>query len=297
MTATGDLVGGFRERPFPPARIVGTDTVRIGLRRHHIPVLAEVDVTAARSAIARQKAETGEGLSFTGWVIACLGRAAAEHPRVHALRRGRRALVEFEDVDVSIVVQRLLGGTDPPEYLPMPYVIRRANAKTVEAIHAEVRAAQSRALAPGEQTIDLAVRMPSPRAIRVFASVPFFLRNALYWHWLFRDPFRVKRTMGTIAVTSVGMFGEVGEGSNWAVPVEFHPLTVALGAVARKPAVVGDRVEPREFLGVTVVFDHDVVDGAPVARFLQRLRELMEGAYGLEAPPPRRGSVLPAPHG
>lgn len=63
--------------------------------------------------------------------------------------------------------------------------------------------------------------------------------------------------------------------------MEFHPLTVALGAIARKPAVVGDRVEARDFLGMTIVFDHDVVDGAPVAMFLQRLRELMESGYGL----------------
>jgi len=56
---------------------------------------------------------------------------------------------------------------------------------------------------------------------------------------------------------------------------------VALGAIARKPAVIGDHVEAREFLEMTIVFDHDVVDGAPVAIFLQRLRELMESGYGL----------------
>jgi pyruvate/2-oxoglutarate dehydrogenase complex dihydrolipoamide acyltransferase (E2) component len=31
-----------------------------------------------------------------------------------------------------------------------------------------------------------------------------------------------------------------------------------------------------------VLFGHDVTDGAPVARFLGRLRELIEGAYGLD---------------
>ena len=91
----------------------------------------------------------------------------------------------------------------------------------------------------------------------------------------------MKRTMGTARVTSVGMFGKVGSGSNWGIPVEFHPLTATLGAIARKPAVVGDRVEPRDFLGLTLVFDHDVIDGAPMAMFLQWVRELMEGGYGL----------------
>ncbi len=276
-----DSIGTYTELPFPPAREVGIDTFRIGMSRHHIPIMAEVDVTAARAAIARRKAETGEGLSFTGWVIKCLAQAASEHQRVHAVRRGRHRIVVFDDVDVNIVVQRRLEGSDPPEYLPMPYVIRKANEKTVEAIHAEIRAAQARALAPGEQRIDLAEKMPSPRTIRFFARLPFFIRKVVYWNRLFQDPFRVKRTMGTISVTSVGMFGKVGSGTNWAIPVEFHPLTVALGSTARKPAIVEDRVEPREFLGMTVVFDHDVVDGAPMAAFLQRLRELMESGYAL----------------
>ncbi len=275
------LIGNFAELPFPSARVVGIDTVRIGMARHHIPVLADVDVTVARATIQKRKEATGEGLSFTGWIIKCLAQAASEHKRVHGMRRGKHTLVLFDDVDVNIVVQRRLEGTDPPEYLPMPYVIRKANEKTVEGIHREIRSAQARALEPGEQTIDLAEKLPSARTIRVFASMPFIVRKWLYWNRLFRDPFRVKRTMGTISVTSVGMFGKVGAGSAWGIPVEFHPLTVGLGTISRKPAVFGDRVEPREFLSMTFVFDHDVIDGAPMALFLQRVRDLIETGYSL----------------
>ncbi len=91
----------------------------------------------------------------------------------------------------------------------------------------------------------------------------------------------MKRTMGTVRVTSVGMFGKVSGGSSRGIPVESHPLSVALEAIAQKPAVVEDRVEACEFLGMTIVFDHDVVDGAAVAMFLQRLRNLTESGHGL----------------
>jgi pyruvate/2-oxoglutarate dehydrogenase complex dihydrolipoamide acyltransferase (E2) component len=37
----------------------------------------------------------------------------------------------------------------------------------------------------------------------------------------------------------------------------------------------------REYLSVTVTFDHDIVDGAPAARFTQRLTDLIERGYGL----------------
>jgi pyruvate/2-oxoglutarate dehydrogenase complex dihydrolipoamide acyltransferase (E2) component len=62
-------------------------------------------------------------------------------------------------------------------------------------------------------------------------------------------------------------------------------LGLILGGITAKPAVVDGRIAIREYLSVTVDFDHDTVDGAPAARFVQRLRELIEGGYGLcEAP-------------
>ena len=52
--------------------------------------------------------------------------------------------------------------------------------------------------------------------------------------------------------------------------IEANPagsLAVALGGIAQKPGVVDGRVEIREYLSVTLSFDHDILDGAPAARF------------------------------
>ena len=59
-------------------------------------------------------------------------------------------------------------------------------------------------------------------------------------------------------------------------------VLLIVGGIGRKPAVVEERIEPRQMLDLTVAFDHDVVDGAPAARFVQRLVELIESGYGLE---------------
>jgi pyruvate/2-oxoglutarate dehydrogenase complex dihydrolipoamide acyltransferase (E2) component len=32
---------------------------------------------------------------------------------------------------------------------------------------------------------------------------------------------------------------------------------------------------------MTISVDHDIIDGAPLARFTQRLKELIESGYGL----------------
>lgn len=283
---TQDLLGRYEELAFPAARTATMDTLRMGLTRHHVPVLLEVDVTDARGRLAAART-SGDDLSFTAWAIDCVAQAASEHKRVHAVRRGRRGLVVFDDVDVSLPVFRRLTGADRGERVPMPYVVRRANEKTVAQISAELRRAQSLPLAPGEQWVAPDGRVPPPRLLRLAYAAPFLLRKWLYWDRLLGDPFRVKRTMGTVMVTSVSIATRSGSRA-WAIPIGIHPLIVALGAVARAPAALGQEAGepapdrgPREILSLTVLFDHDVIDGVPVALFLRRLTELMEEAFGL----------------
>jgi pyruvate/2-oxoglutarate dehydrogenase complex dihydrolipoamide acyltransferase (E2) component len=38
-----------------------------------------------------------------------------------------------------------------------------------------------------------------------------------------------------------------------------------------------ERIEVREYLSLTLSMDHDLIDGAPAARFAARLKELIEG--------------------
>jgi pyruvate/2-oxoglutarate dehydrogenase complex dihydrolipoamide acyltransferase (E2) component len=96
-----------------------------------------------------------------------------------------------------------------------------------------------------------------------------------------RSPQRLKRYSGTCLVTSVGMFGQ---GSGWGFGfLPMHTLGLTVGGIAPKPGVIEGRIEIREYLSLTITFDHDVVDGAPAARFAQRLKELLESGCGLDA--------------
>jgi pyruvate/2-oxoglutarate dehydrogenase complex dihydrolipoamide acyltransferase (E2) component len=95
-----------------------------------------------------------------------------------------------------------------------------------------------------------------------------------------RDPTIRVSTSGTVFVTSVGMFGK-GQ-SGWGISTTPHSLGLVVGSIAWKPAVVEGRIEPREILNLTVLFDHDVVDGAPATRFVRRLLELIERGEGLD---------------
>jgi pyruvate/2-oxoglutarate dehydrogenase complex dihydrolipoamide acyltransferase (E2) component len=45
--------------------------------------------------------------------------------------------------------------------------------------------------------------------------------------------------------------------------------------------VVGTRVEPREYLCLTLTMDHDVIDGASAARLANHFKQLIETGSGV----------------
>ena len=96
-----------------------------------------------------------------------------------------------------------------------------------------------------------------------------------------RDPAAFLARSGTAFISAVGMFGKGHSG--WAIAPTPHSLSVFAGGIATKPWVVDGRTVPREILDLTLVFDHEVVDGAPATRFVRRLIELVESGAGLPA--------------
>jgi pyruvate/2-oxoglutarate dehydrogenase complex dihydrolipoamide acyltransferase (E2) component len=240
-------------------------------RTHCMYGLLEVDVTLVRKFIADYRARTGELLSFTGYLTFCLARAVDEDKSVQAHLKGRKQLVVFDDVDVGLMVERKVGDKSAL----MGHVIRGANRKTFRQIHQEIRSAQSEPVPPDR-------------------GVPSWFRSAMMLPWplagWFRAWLRLSMRLnpeisvamgGTVGVTAVGMFGK-GQGG-WGIVPLHYPLGLIVGSTAWKPAVVEGRIEPREILNLTVVVDHDVIDGAPAARFSQRLVELIESGYRLDA--------------
>jgi hypothetical protein len=66
-----------------------------------------------------------------------------------------------------------------------------------------------------------------------------------------------------------------------------------VGGIGEKQVLVDGHSAVREYLSLTISVDHEIVDGAPAARFTQRLKELIESGYGLDdatAEPERAGA-------
>ena len=85
-------------------------------------------------AIRAARTQTGEPLSFTAYVVACLARAIDEDRSMHAHPKGRGKLVLFDDVDVAVAVEHTLERAR----IPVPHIIRAANRKTAIEITREI---------------------------------------------------------------------------------------------------------------------------------------------------------------
>ena len=86
--------------PYSKIRRLMAISFRLSRHMPFIHGLLEVDVSRARAFLREHKAKTGESLSFTAFLIACLAQAVEEHKAVQAKRFGRKRLIVFEDVDV-----------------------------------------------------------------------------------------------------------------------------------------------------------------------------------------------------
>jgi pyruvate dehydrogenase E2 component (dihydrolipoamide acetyltransferase) len=83
---------------------------------------------------------------------------------------------------------------------------------------------------------------------------------------------------GTFTITNLGMF-DVDAFTPIINPPESAILGV--GRIVAKPVAVDRQVVVRDMLTLSLSFDHRLIDGAPAARFLQRVKQLVERPFAL----------------
>jgi pyruvate/2-oxoglutarate dehydrogenase complex dihydrolipoamide acyltransferase (E2) component len=252
---------GYRIEPLSANRQMAAASAAVGRERDTIHMLTEVDITEPRRLIREHRERTGERLSFTAYIVTCLARAVAEQPHLNSMRRGNHLLL-FNDVTVGTLVERNLGG----EYIPEPFGIRAADKKSYRQVHDEVRMAQ--------QESD--TRLGGLSGATWVRFIPGFLLRAFIR--LASRNVAMARRYGVVAVTAVGMFGR---GPLWAVPLSAATVAVAVGGIVGRPVLVAGHLEEREHLCLTLSFDHDLVDGAPAARFTNRFAQLLASGDAL----------------
>jgi pyruvate/2-oxoglutarate dehydrogenase complex dihydrolipoamide acyltransferase (E2) component len=261
----------FVIKQFPSSRIFTNDIGKLGLRKHHIKALIEIDVTDSRKKIKLKRNESGNRISFTSWILKCIGKAIDEHKQVHALQYKRNKVMIFNEIDLTLVVEKKVDN----DLVPIPLLLRNINNMNQTDIYYQIENAKKEVINSEKKYVLEKDRKKEP--IKLFLILPQFLR-LIIWKILLSNPKYVKKMMGTVIVTSLGMIGKV---NGWIIPYSIHPLCFALGSIIKKTGVIKDKIEIREFIEITILIDHDVVDGAPAARFVSKLKDYIENGYDL----------------
>jgi pyruvate/2-oxoglutarate dehydrogenase complex dihydrolipoamide acyltransferase (E2) component len=231
--------------------------------------ISETDITVPRRLLREHYERTGEKLSFTAYIVYCLAQVIKEHPHLNAFRSGNR-LITLEDVTISVLVEREFSG----EKVPEPLAIEAAQNMTFREINDTIRSAK-------ERTDDALGGFSGMTWIRFIPG--FMLRTFVR---LGGRNIKLAKRYGKVAVTAVGMFSREPV---WFIPHGSGTVLITVGGIERRTVYSGDGHEEREYLCLTGSFDHDIVDGAPAARFMNQFLEtvksgLCPGEMGKEDP-------------
>ena len=252
----------------------------------------EVEV---EEAIEAEKAEDRpttkkRKISFTAYLASCLAHAVQYEPRVQGYKIGRKKKqVIFKDI---VHVSTMIEARNDKGGVAIPHVIQNAQQRTIQDMGDEIHNIKEHP--------ETSENHKSQKMMKVATKVPTWIRMIAYTQMM-KTPEAIMNTCGTIMLTSVGMMGKKRTsntkgspaaggrgGMSFGIPhLPLHTCGVTVGGIYTKPAVVVDdngisTIVPREFVCLTIAFDHDVVDGAPAARFISRFVELIEDATLLE---------------
>lgn len=176
-----------------------------------------------------------------------------ENPGLNSFVKGKR-LVILDDVTVSVLIEREIAG----EKVPEPVGIQQAQLKSFLQIQNEIREAK-------KQQSDKLGSLSGQTWIRM---IPGFLLKAFVR--IADKNISMAKRYGKVAVTAVGMFSKEAV---WFIPHGSATVLITVGSISKKVIEIEGRFASREHLCLTFSFDHNIVDGAPAARFINRLAE------------------------
>ena len=224
-------------------------------KNNAIHSVTEVDITEVKKYLKEHEKHTGEKLSFTAYLVGCFASMVDLYPEFNSFIRGNR-LVQLEDVCISVMIEREFEG----EKVPEPVGIHHANRKNISELSYEIRGSKETA----GQSLGSLERMGWIRLIPGFL-LKTFIRMAN------RNVNMAKR-YGKLAVTAVGMFSTEPV---WFIPHGTATVLLTVGSIIPRVVEINGNFESREHLCLTVSFDHNIIDGAPAARFMNGLVEMI----------------------
>ncbi|MEG3847265.1 2-oxo acid dehydrogenase subunit E2 [Microcoleus sp. herbarium19] len=262
-------MNSFEVSEFPKSRFATFDVGIIGRKKHHIIALLEIDVTAAKAKI-KDQLKSGRDIGFTAWLLKVIATTIETHKYIHSINYKGRKQIVFNDIDISIPIEKEVDGIQ----VPLATVIREVNKKSIDEINSEIKQAKNKNVNSEE---DYVLNESENKGSKIFFNLPQFMR-LIIWKFILINLFTKKKNMGTVIVTNIGMFGKF---PGWIIPKSIHNLCFGVGTIMKKPWISNNMIAIRDIMHLTILFDHDAVDGSPAAKFTDALVRNIENAIEL----------------
>lgn len=244
-------MNGYKKIPLSFGRRMVAVSASVTKDKNAIHCISEVDITKPRDLIKKHFEKTGEKLSLTAYIVACLSNVIKDYPQFNSFIKGKK-LIFLDDITISVLVEREIDG----EKVPEPIGIQKVQHKTYLQIHKEIREAKN-------QKTDKFGSLSGKTWITLIPS--FLLRLMIR---IADKNIHMAKKYGKIAVTAVGMYSKE---PIWFIPHGSATVLLTIGSIGRKVIELDNQFVSREHLCLTVSFDHDIVDGAPATRFMNDL--------------------------
>ena len=224
--------------------------------KNAIHCITEVDISEPRRRIREHFNKTGEKLSMTAYIVTCLAQVIKDHPHLNSFHKGRKQII-LNEVTISVLIEREIND----EKVPEPFGIKKAQLKTYREINDEIRVAQK----------SMGSQLGSLTGMTWVKLIPGFLLRTFVR--IADHNIRIAERYGKVCVTAVGMFNK---DSVWFIPHGTATVLITVGGISDKIIQVEDKIVTREHLCLTISFDHNIVDGAPAARFVKQFTETLK---------------------
>lgn len=232
--------------------------------RNYLHFLCELNAEGMDTLRAGAKRAGRTPPTYTAFVIKAAAVALCEHPHLNCMLQERLLscrLVPLHDVTATVAVERMVNGVDMV-FAPR---LHRPATRSLEDLTVQLQHFAVASIAEVPEYVQFC------RMVRVARWLPWLAGR------LFRIPslsaeLWTRYRGGAFAVTSPGKYG----GCDQVLPPWPWPLTFSFGAIKRRPWVVGDTVRPCQTMRLTITADRRLANGAPLARFAERVREFLE---------------------
>ena len=236
----------------------------------------DLDMTEVNKALDRWNAEYDSNIKVMHVMMSALGRILSEHaPELNCYMQWG-SVVQRPNVTVSTAV---LVGKDLTTVK-----IRDANLKTVlELSNETIQSVEARRKGKDDQAVakrHTLSKIPWPIRGWVFRFLRWFVYEAgikLPGVGISTDMF------GSVLVSNIGSLG-IDYGIPALMPASNLSFVQAIGFVKDKPVVKGGEIIIQSVLPISATFDHRIVDGFHISKYLQGLKFYFENPDELMKP-------------